>query len=73
MRKLLKIVIIIFLIINLIYISYLKYIKKEKLISIYGYNFFIVLSGSMEPEIKTDSLIIIKKLDNYEVRRYYYF
>ena len=54
------IITILVLILNL-YILYVKIIKKQDIIKISGYSAFIVISGSMEPTIKVDDLIIIKE------------
>ena len=47
-------------------ILYNKFILKKDLMSFGGYSMLVVVSGSMEPEIETDDLIIIKKVDEYE-------
>lgn len=60
-------IIIIFLIIILIYILYSKYIVKNKITKLGGYGFLIVLTGSMEPEISSGELVIIKEERGYNV------
>lgn len=60
-------IIIIFLIVILIYILYSKYIAKNKITKLGGYGFLIVLTGSMEPEISSGELVIIKEKNNYNV------
>ena len=72
MRKILQKIIIVFLICILLYVIYSKYIQKDKITTLFGYGFLIVLTGSMEPEIETGSLVIIKDSQEYHVRRYYY-
>lgn len=34
---------------------------------IFGYRFYIIMSGSMEPDIKTGDMIITKECNNYEI------
>lgn len=68
MRKVISNIFIIILIVILLFVLYCKYIKKDKIISLFGYNFFIVLTGSMEPEIPVESFIIVKKERSYEIR-----
>lgn len=63
---------VIILILILLFVIYSKYIRKDKITTIFGYSFLIVLTGSMEPEIETGSLIIVKYEKKYNVRRYYY-
>lgn len=63
---------VIILILMLLFVIYSKYIRKDKITTIFGYSFLIVLTGSMEPEIETGSLIIVKYEKKYNVRRYYY-
>ena len=72
MKKFLQTLLVIFLILILLYVTYSKYIRKDKFTTVFGYGFLIVLTGSMEPEIDTGSLIIVKDSNNYNVRRYYY-
>ena len=69
MKKFLQTIFVLFLIIILLYVIYSKYIIKERITTVFGYGFLIVLTGSMEPEIDTGSLIIIKNSDDYKVRR----
>ncbi len=72
MKKFLQTIFVLFLILVLLYVTYSKYIRKDRLTTVFGYGFLVVLTGSMEPEIDTGSLVIIKKMENYNVRRYYY-
>ncbi|MBO5349737.1 MAG: signal peptidase I [Clostridia bacterium] len=58
--------IIIFILIFLIaYVAYQKFILKKTNISFFNHNFFIILSGSMEPTIKTQDLIVTSPKDSY--------
>lgn len=59
--------ILILLILVLIFTLYSKYILKTNLIKINGIAFFVVLTGSMEPEIEAGEMIIIKEYDSYKV------
>ena len=59
-------IIVILLVIILVYILYSKYIEKNKVTKICGYGFLVVLTGSMEPEINSGELVIIKE-GEYEV------
>ena len=43
--------------------AYLLTMQGDKLRVIYGYSMFIVQSGSMQPEIPTGSLILVKSVD----------
>lgn len=64
--KIIKIIILTLLILILINICYLKYIKKEPLIKLFGKSFLIVASGSMEPSIEKEELIIISQKEKYQ-------
>lgn len=68
MKKFLKIfykILIIFLIFILVYVMYSKFVLKEKVTKVFGYGFLVVISGSMEPEIKKGELIVIKDNSKY--------
>ena len=70
MKKIGKIfqkLLIIFLLIILIYVLYSKYIVKDSVTKIFGYGFLVVVTGSMEPEIGEEELIIIKEENEYNV------
>ena len=70
MKKITKVfqkILIIVLLIVLIYVLYSKYIVKNSVTKIFGYGFLVVVTGSMEPEIEEEELIIIKEFDNYDV------
>ena len=43
-----------------LYVGYTKFIKKENDINILGFRFFMVSTGSMEPEYNIGDLIVIK-------------
>ena len=58
------IVSVIVIIFNL-YILYQKLIVKKNLVSIMGYSLLTVTSGSMEPTIQVNDLIMIKKENDY--------
>jgi len=45
-----------------------SYIYPNKVPSVFGYKPFIVLSGSMEPEIMTGDLVIIKNCDTNKLK-----
>lgn len=67
MRRLFKIIICIMLLVILFNLIYSKYILKNRFISLGGYRFLIVLTGSMEPEIKIGEFLIIKECSNYNI------
>lgn len=69
MKKFLENLLIIILVILLLFVIYSRYIKQEKIVDFFGYKFLLVLTGSMEPEIKSGSFIIIKSEQNYQIRR----
>lgn len=51
---------IIIILLNL-YIFYVKIILKQDIVKICGYSILVIISGSMEPELMVDDLIIIKE------------
>lgn len=61
------IILIIFLIIVSIILIYFKFFSNKILIQPFGYSVLIVCSGSMNPNIKTGNIIIIKKTEKYQV------
>ena len=65
-KETIKNLFIIILILILIKVSYSKFILKENPVKLFGFAFLIVGTGSMEPEIKTGELIIIKEESNYK-------
>lgn len=64
--KIIKNIILILLIFILINVVYSKYVKKEPLIKLFKKSFLIVSTGSMEPTINTEEIIIIAEQDKYE-------
>ena len=72
MKKVLYRIFIILLLLILLYVVYSKYIRKDKITTVFGYGFLVVLTGSMEPEIESGSFIIIKNSKEYNIRRYCY-
>lgn len=65
-KILISIILIIFIVTIGFNIFYSKIILKEDLIQIFGKSFFIVTSGSMEPEIRSGELIVITEDKNYK-------
>lgn len=61
--------IVIIAIISIFFISntYQRYILKNKLPTFFGYGYGIVLSGSMEPVLSINDLIITKEQEDYKV------
>jgi len=50
-----------------IYVIYSKVILKSDTVNAFGYSVLVVISGSMEPNISVDDLIIIKEQDDYTI------
>jgi signal peptidase len=65
--KIFQILILILLILVLIFTLYSKFIIKNNLIKLNGIAVFVVLTGSMEPQIEAGEMILIKEYDNYKV------
>lgn len=61
-----KILIIIEILI-IILIVFCKFFSNKILIQPFGYSLLIVSSGSMEPQIKTGNIILIKKSKKYKI------
>ncbi|MDO5557361.1 MAG: signal peptidase I [Clostridia bacterium] len=61
------ILLLVFVILVNILILYYKVINKEPLVRIFGYSILVIVSGSMEPNVNIDDLLLIKKCDDYEV------
>lgn len=59
-----KIILILIIVFLLFFIIRATVFKK---FDIFGYRFYIIMSGSMEPEIKTGDMIITKECNNYEI------
>ena len=60
-------IIIVILIILIGYFSIQKFILKNKSINFLNYNFYTILSGSMEPTINTKDLVVTHPKEKYEV------
>lgn len=65
-KEVLKNILILGLVFILLEVSYSKFIKKEKPVTLLGFSFLIVTTGSMEPEIDAGELIIIKISEKYK-------
>ncbi|MGI3136463.1 MAG: signal peptidase I, partial [Candidatus Phytoplasma vitis] len=39
-------------------------IAREKVLNIFGFDYYLVASGSMEPTIKTDDIVVVKKISD---------
>ena len=63
---LLTVVLAILLICNL-YSIVVRYIAHTPQPSVFGWSWAVVISGSMEPEISVNDLIVVHKEDNYEI------
>ena len=48
------------------YTLYNRFVLKNQEIDVFGYRFYVVLSGSMESEINLNDVAIVKKSKNYE-------
>ena len=59
-----KSILILIIVFLLFFIMRAAFFKK---FDIFGYRFYIIMSGSMEPEIKTGDMIITKECKNYEI------
>ncbi len=59
-----KIILILIIVFLLFFIIRATVFKK---FDIFGYRFYIIMSGSMEPDIKTGDMIITKESDNYKI------
>ena len=56
-------------IITVLYIGYIKFIKQEDDINLFGIRFYMVLTGSMEPNYNIGDVIVVKETskDNIKV------
>ncbi|MBR3133054.1 MAG: signal peptidase I [Clostridia bacterium] len=52
--------IVFILLFTICYIMFSKIILKKDKVSVLGYNFYVILSGSMEPKININDIVIIK-------------
>lgn len=66
-KNIISTLLIVIITIVLLNICYSKFILKDDLIKIFGKSFLVVMSGSMEPDIKAGELIIINQEKNYNV------
>lgn len=57
----------IFIVLCAISIVYQKVIKKEDNINLFGYKPYIVLSGSMEPNIQVGDIVVAKRVNDGQV------
>ena len=60
-------IIIVILIILIGYFSIQKFILKNKSINFLNYNFYTILSGSMEPTINIKDLVVTHPKEKYEI------
>lgn len=66
-RYIIYVILLIILCINFIIIIQSK-VRKDKVPSIFGYKPFIVLSGSMQPNIMVGDLVLVKNVDAKELK-----
>ena len=67
MKQIIQKVFLIIIIFILLFTLYSKFILKEELIKLYNTAILVVLTGSMEPTIKSGELIIIKEQTDYNI------
>lgn len=67
MKQTIQKIFLIIIIFILLFILYSKFILKEELIKLYNTAILVVLTGSMEPTIKSGEMIIIKEQIDYNV------
>lgn len=67
MKQTIQKIFLIIIIFILLFTLYSKFILKEELIKLYNTAILVVLTGSMEPTIKSGEMIIIKEQTNYNV------
>lgn len=65
--KILKSVLVFIILLIICNVLYQKFIIKKNLVDIFGYSCLIVKSGSMQPTLKVNDMIIIKKQNNYNL------
>ena len=56
--------IVVLIIIAFGYIGYQKIVQKKNNIELLGYQMYVVLTGSMKPEIEPNDIVVIKKVEN---------
>ncbi len=67
MKQTIQKIFLIIIIFILLFTLYSKFILKEEIIKLYNTAILVVLTGSMEPTIKSGEMIIIKEQTNYNV------
>lgn len=67
MKQIIQKIFLIIIIFILLFTLYSKFILKEELIKLYNTAILVVLTGSMEPTIKSGEMIIIKEQTDYNV------
>ena len=67
MKSFIKFIIYSLILLILVNLIYFKFINKSSINHLFGYSFFKVVTGSMEPEIQAGENIIIKKCDEYKI------
>ena len=67
MKQTIQKIFLIIIIFILLFTIYSKFILKEELIKLYNTAILVVLTGSMEPTIKSGEMIIIKEQTDYNV------
>lgn len=67
MKKTIQKIFLIIIIFILLFTLYSKFILKEQVIKLNKMAILVVVTGSMEPTIKSGEMIIIKELDEYNI------
>lgn len=67
MKQTIQKIFLIIIIFILLFTLYSKFILKEEIIKLYNTAILVVLTGSMEPTIKSGEMIIIKEQTDYNV------
>lgn len=67
MKQTIQKIFLIIIIFILLFTLYSKFILKEEIIKLYNTAILVVLTGSMEPTIKSGEMIIIKEQKDYNV------
>lgn len=67
MKQTIQKICLIIIIFILLFTLYSKFILKEEIIKLYNTAILVVLTGSMEPTIKSGEMIIIKEQTDYNV------
>ncbi|MEG2235153.1 MAG: signal peptidase I [Clostridia bacterium] len=63
--KILRNIILFIILLLICNVLYQKFVIKKNLVDILGYSCLIVKSGSMQPTLKVNDMILIKKQNNY--------